>query len=120
MLLRHDWPGNVRELENVLEVVVALMDERVIEPWHLRPHLPNAFDESEDLDATPLIDRSFEEEVRDFKRRLILRKLTEHQNNKLQAAKALGLARSSLHRLIDELHIDAVRQRAIKEFPLDS
>jgi DNA-binding NtrC family response regulator len=120
MLLRHDWPGNVRELENVLEVVVALIDDRVIQPSHLRPHLPDLAEDADELDASGLMDGSFEEEVRAFKRRLIERKLMEHHNNKLQAARALGLARSSLHRLIDELHIDGVRHRVSKEFPLDS
>jgi DNA-binding NtrC family response regulator len=114
-LKQHDWPGNVRELQNLMEVVVALEDDRVIEPPHITPHLQIAT-EAETLS----LDGSFEQEVRAFKRRLIERTLLEHQNNKLQAAKSLGLARSSLHRLIDELHIESVRTRASKQFPIDT
>jgi transcriptional regulator with PAS, ATPase and Fis domain len=107
LLKQHDWPGNVRELQNIMDVIVALHDEKMIEPWHLSGHIsaPTA-------EETPdFLEGSFEQEVRAFKRRLIERKLFEHHNNKLQAAKSLGLARSSLHRLIDELHIDSVRLR---------
>jgi DNA-binding NtrC family response regulator len=50
-------------------------------------------------------DNSFDEEVRGFKRRLIQRVLMEFGNNKLQAARSLKIARSSLHRLIDELEV---------------
>jgi transcriptional regulator with PAS, ATPase and Fis domain len=109
LLKQHDWPGNVRELQNIMDVIVALHDERVIEPWHLSGHI--AVPVAEDQSPTFLDGGSFEQEVRAFKRRLIERKLFEHHNNKLQAAKSLGLARSSLHRLIDELHIDSVRLR---------
>ena len=48
---------------------------------------------------------SFDDEVRNFKRRLIVRTLTGCGNNKLQAARLLKIARSSIHRLIDELEI---------------
>ena len=66
-------------------------------------------------------DASFEEEVRCFKRRLIERKLMEYHNNKQQAAKSLGLARSSLHRLIDDLHIDSAKNhKPAKPMMLDS
>jgi DNA-binding NtrC family response regulator len=92
-----------------MDVIVALHDERVIEPWHLSGHI--AVPVAEDQNPPFLDGGSFEQEVRAFKRRLIERKLFEHHNNKLQAAKSLGLARSSLHRLIDELHIDSVRLR---------
>jgi DNA-binding NtrC family response regulator len=36
---------------------------------------------------------------------LIYRVLADNGNNKLQAARSLKIARSSLHRLIDELEI---------------
>jgi DNA-binding NtrC family response regulator len=115
LLKQHDWPGNVRELQNLMEVVVALEDDKIIEPSHISSHLQIAIDEQRIL-----LDGSFEQEVRAFKRRLIERTLFEHQNNKVEAARSLGLARSSLHRLIDELHIQSVRQRAPKQFPMDS
>jgi DNA-binding NtrC family response regulator len=64
-------------------------------------HLPSQFAAWD----TELEDNSFDEEVRAFKRRLIRRVLLAFDNNKLQAARSLKIARSSLHRLIDELEV---------------
>src|SRR5919204_1261665 len=96
-LQEYEWPGNIRELQNVVERAVVVCDgvEIRIE------HLPSQFAAWE----TDLEDLSFDEEVRAFKRRLIQRVLVEFDNNKLQAARSLKIARSSLHRLIDELDV---------------
>ncbi|MCU1285276.1 MAG: hypothetical protein JWO13_1626 [Acidobacteriales bacterium] len=97
-LVEHEWPGNVRELQNVIEGAVVICDG----PDIRLEHLPARF-----MGSEPQIEcRSFDEEVRSFKRRLIQRTLEVTNNNKLQAARTLGIARSSLHRLIDELHIE--------------
>ncbi len=96
-LQEYDWPGNVRELQNVLERAVVISDG----PDIRINHLPSQFAGWEEETAPA----SFDEEVRNFKRRLIQRTLQEYGNNKLQAARSLKIARSSLHRLIDELDI---------------
>ena len=98
-LEEYDWPGNVRELQNVIERAIVICDasELGIE------HLPSQF--AAWTDAEP--GSSFDEEVRNFKRRLILRTLAECGNNKVQAARFLKIARSSIHRLIEELDIPA-------------
>src|SRR5262249_34034208 len=118
-LMSYNWPGNVRELQNTMEAVVALYDAHTIEPLHLGAHI--AAHSPDDESVSALTDGSFEEEVRSFKRRLIERKLLEYHNNKLQVARSLGLARSSLHRLIDELRIESARShKAAKALVLDS
>ena len=96
-LQEYDWPGNVRELQNVMERAVVICDGAEIRMEHL-PAQFYAWEES-------MAKASFDEEVRGFKRRLIQRVLMEFDNNKLQAARSLGIARSSLHRLIDELQV---------------
>lgn len=98
-LQEYDWPGNVRELQNVVERAVVICDGPEITMEHLPSHF--AAWETED----PSHASSFEDEVRSFKRRLIQRVLFDNGNNKLRAARTLGIARSSLHRLIDELQI---------------
>lgn len=96
-LQEYDWPGNIRELQNVVERAVVLSDSREI---HIE-HLPDCFWAwGQDCGGI-----TFEEEVRKFKRRLIQRTLIEFGNNKLQAARSLKIARSSLHRLLSELDI---------------
>lgn len=96
-LQEYDWPGNIRELQNVVERAVVLSDSREI---HIE-HLPERF-WAWQQDCSGI---TFDDEVRKFKRRLIQRTLLEFGNNKLQAARSLKIARSSLHRLLSELEI---------------
>ena len=55
--------------------------------------------------SSPQAPRSYEEELRDFKRRLVVRTLQRCHGNKAEAARSLGLARGYLHRLIHDLKI---------------
>ncbi|HET8669040.1 MAG TPA: sigma-54 dependent transcriptional regulator [Terriglobales bacterium] len=96
-LQEYDWPGNVRELQNIIERAVVICDG----PEIMMEHLPSQFAAWE-VSCEGI---SFDDEVRGFKRRLIQRTLSDTNNNKLQAARTLKIARSSLHRLIDELDI---------------
>ena len=96
-LAEYDWPGNVRELQNVIERAVVVCDGSEIRI----ENLPSQFSGWSEADVAS----SFENEVRSFKRRLIQRTLLEYDNNKLQAARSLRIARSSLHRLISDLEI---------------
>jgi len=48
---------------------------------------------------------SYEDEIRRFKRNLILRTLREYGWRKAESARALGVARGYLHRLIHQLEI---------------
>jgi DNA-binding NtrC family response regulator len=99
VLEEYDWPGNVRQLENVVQRAVVMADGPTIEIWHLPLALRNGFDD------TAAAVHSYEEEVRDFKRRLILRTLQECGWSKAKAARTLGVARGYLHRLIHQLQI---------------
>jgi DNA-binding NtrC family response regulator len=56
---------------------------------------------------TSVAARSYEEELRDFKRRLVIRTLQNCDGNKAETARVLGLARGYLHRLINDLKIQA-------------
>jgi len=96
-LQEYDWPGNVRELQNVMERAVVLSEG----PDICLEHLPANFAGWNVDNGGPSLD----DEVKKFKRRLIQRVLVEFGNNKVQAARSLKIARSSLHRLIDELQV---------------
>lgn len=97
-LEEYSWPGNVRELENAIQRAVVMVDGQAIETWHLPKSLHGGFDQT--IEA-----HSYEEEVREFKRRLIARTLRECGGSKVEAARALGVARGYLHRLINQLQI---------------
>ena len=100
ILQEYDWPGNVRELQNVIERAVVVSDDAEVRYEHLPVQFSVSVEDEADTAA------SFDGEVRNFKRRLIQRTLIENGNNKLQTARSLKIARSSLHRLIDELDVN--------------
>ena len=97
-LEEYHWPGNVRELENAVQHAVVMTEGPVVETWHL----PNSI--RGDIEETTVV-RSYEDEVREFKRRLIMRTLRECGGRKVDAARSLGVARGYLHRLINQLQI---------------
>jgi DNA-binding NtrC family response regulator len=103
----YNWPGNVRELGNVVQRAVALCDDEAVDVYHLpevmrcvreKPGLPT------DVDNVAM-SRSYEEEVRRFKRGLILNTLQQCGWRKSECARTLGVARGYLHRLINQLGI---------------
>jgi two-component system NtrC family response regulator len=94
------WPGNVRELENAIRRAVVLAEGTVVEVWHLPLKMREGFDETQTA-------RSYDDELRDFKRRLVIRTLQKCNGNKAETARALGLARGYLHRLIHDLKIQS-------------
>ena len=103
----HTWPGNVRELENVVQRAIVLSDEQTVEvsslPASMRSSRLGA-ELSTGPDGTPL-SHSYEDEVRRFKRALVLRALRECGWRKAECARTLGVARGYLHRLINQLGI---------------
>ncbi|HUR37736.1 MAG TPA: sigma-54 dependent transcriptional regulator [Terriglobales bacterium] len=113
VLSEYDWPGNIRELENVVERIVLMCDTTEVGLDQLPAHLSGMGAE---------VSERFEDEVRRFKRRLIMRALERAQNNKCEAARHLGIARSSLHRLMDDLEIAEVMRTRTSSDPqhLDS
>ncbi len=98
-LEEHSWPGNVRELENVVQRAVVMTEGPAIELWHLPKALHNGFEQHQAA-------HSYDEELREFKRRLILRTLRDCDGSKAEAARRLGIARGYLHRLINQLQIE--------------
>ncbi len=104
------WPGNVRELENMIRRAVVLAEGPSIEIWHLPVKL------REGVGETSAATRSYEEELRDFKRRLVIRTLQKCDGNKAETARVLGLARGYLHRLIHDLKIQT-EETALESSP---
>ena len=107
-LEEYRWPGNVRELQNAVQRAVVLSEGQTVEIWHFPTALRSGVDR-------PQFSRSYEEEVRQFKRRLVLRTLRECGWRKAESARTLGVARGYLHRLINQLGI----QQGDEDSPLD-
>jgi DNA-binding NtrC family response regulator len=92
-LVYHDWPGNVRELANVLERAQILADDRRI----TSAELPEEVAESAPPPSASGCDPRRLSEV---ERRHVLRVLRQENGNKVHAARALGISRRALYRLI--------------------
>jgi two-component system, NtrC family, nitrogen regulation response regulator NtrX len=103
-LATYRWPGNVRELRNVCERMVIMSGERItaadvpegVGPRAAPSPAPGAADLSR-YGEVPL------KELRDLvERDYILKKLEEHDWNITQAAQALGVERTNLHKKIKQ------------------
>ncbi|AZB42733.1 PAS domain-containing protein [Bacillus sp. FJAT-42376] len=103
-LARHHWPGNIRELENVLERAVNVLDGHVIFP----EHLPLYLREEEQVIRTerPLPDKyivspqrtvSLKEAVCLAEKTAIKHALQESGGSKTEAARLLGIGKTSLY-----------------------
>ena len=106
-LEQHNWPGNVRELENVVQRAVVLCEDQAVDIRDLPAALRAGGGDADEKASGegPAFSHSYEEEVRWFKRRLVLRTLRECGWSKTEAARSLGVARGYLHRLIHHLEI---------------
>jgi len=96
-LATHDWPGNVRELENLIERLVILCSDGRIELEDLPPELRRA--RAGAGTHPPRVGEegvAFNEVVDRFESDLILQALVQTHWNKNQAAKLLGLNRTTL------------------------
>jgi DNA-binding NtrC family response regulator len=103
-LAQYRWPGNVRELRNVCERIAIMSGDRVTladVPDYVGPRsVPAPEPGSADLSRygeVPL------KELRDLvERDYILKKLEQHDWNITQAAQALGVERTNLHKKIKQ------------------
>ncbi|MCA9621210.1 MAG: sigma-54-dependent Fis family transcriptional regulator [Myxococcales bacterium] len=92
------WPGNVRELKSTLEVALVLAEgAATIELDHLPPDLPVTRAEPDD---DPGADSGAEPTLADAQRQAVRRVLAEVAGNVSLAAKRLGVARSTLYRMM--------------------
>jgi DNA-binding NtrC family response regulator len=102
ILTQHDWPGNVRELENVIRRAVVLCRNQYIEPDDLPPKLnPHESAVIVDGEAVPLKDA-----MRQWERHLIIDGLKRTGGNRKEAARQLGINRTTLYNKMREYEIE--------------
>lgn len=89
-LARYAWPGNVRELRNAMERAALLSRGEMILPEHL-PARVRAAVESPAPAEMPDAPR-----LEEIERHAIMQGLREHQQNRTETAKALGISRRAL------------------------
>jgi DNA-binding NtrC family response regulator len=101
---RHLWPGNVRELRNYLERCAAMQDT-------LPPQDPDELAPLS-IDAKLPLAMARERCLRAFERAYVEALLNDHDGNVTAAARAAGIDRTSMHRLLSRC---GVRPRRVAE-----
>lgn len=114
----YSWPGNVRELAAICERAVVVADGRTIAPEHLQLPAYDAETRKRRYAEGMIGGDFFAEEVAESGLTLseaeamhISRVLEAHGGNRTRAARALGIARSTLIRKLDEMGLDRFRSR---------
>ena len=100
-LMNYHWPGNVRELEHAIERAVLLGKEGRIGPQDFPPSLVASKD-----NVSPLADavaRSYT--LKDLEKEYIMRVMEIVHGNKTEAAKTLGVDRTTLYRKLEEYKV---------------
>ncbi len=115
-LRQHRWPGNVRELRNVCERIAIMSGDRIgpedVPELSRRPPAPPPAGAS-DLSGYGEVGLR---ELRDLvERDYILKKLEEHDWNITQAAQALGVERTNLHKKIRQHGLSRARRGGAEE-----
>ena len=121
LMMKHDWPGNVRELRNVIERAVLLAEAPDSEDSLRRapassvkqePSItvtPSQTATSADASMTVPVDVSVpfknakQNVISEFEKRYISRLLAQHDGNISAAARAAGIDRMSIHKMLHRL-----------------
>jgi DNA-binding NtrC family response regulator len=107
-LQSYPWPGNVRELRNILERAVLLGDQKVLKPKDLHFDMRAELGESDDGSIATLehVEKSY-----------IVRALRILGGHVPEAAKRLGIPRSSLYSKIKQYRIDHGSKAPHSDYP---
>ena len=122
VLLSYEWPGNVRELENALEFAATVAQGQTLQPEDLPPEIvqdEGAADGAAAAREAPRLPHRVTLGNRPFGTRraaptrgpprdrvAILRALDAHSWNRVDAARALGMSRSTLWRRMRALGLE--------------
>jgi DNA-binding NtrC family response regulator len=106
VLCGYEWPGNIRELANVIERAQILAEGNTITVDDLPENLvqvskPNPVGVAA-AGAPPSAPAVGPDDLDGIERRHVEDVLRRHDGNKVQAAKALGVSRRTLYRLIEK------------------
>lgn len=104
ILERYSWPGNVRQLVNALERAKILAEDEVIRAENLPPEIVSG---AEKAAAPP---PGTQCDLDTLNRMHIEETYRKHKGNKARTARALGIGRRTLYRLIEKFELDDPRE----------
>jgi len=111
LLMAYSWPGNVRELYAAMEGAVVLSrGERILPrdlPAHVRANEPaGVFHGSAAGAGSGPAPGVSTDTLKNAEREAIIRALQEAKGNRTEAAKRLGISRRTMHRKLNEFHLE--------------
>jgi DNA-binding NtrC family response regulator len=107
-LNRYSWPGNVRQLSNVLERAKILADDDAIRLKDLpKEVLLGAASGGKTTPPTPVALPDTTDDLHLFQKQKVLAVLQREAFNKAKAARALGISRRKLYRLLEKYGLDS-------------
>jgi DNA-binding NtrC family response regulator len=95
----YGWPGNVRQLINAIERAKILADEKTIQLYDLPAEITRTKTPSHSAQAVN------GDRLEDLERAHVVEILARERGNKARAARALGVNRRSLYRILEKYHI---------------
>jgi DNA-binding NtrC family response regulator len=108
VLREYDWPGNIREFQNVIERCYAFADLEWIGEKHLTLHRTRKRAEAAAAgvaaEAAPSTEENFPT-LEESEKNLIEQAMGVADNNKVKAAKILGIHRSRLYKKLEHYGI---------------
>lgn len=118
LLLKYPWPGNARELRNVLERAAILCSSKLISPEDLKLERMDSF-VGRPSPSIAMHERNGPWSLWEVEREHILRVIDLVQGNKSEAARRLGISRSTLQEKLREYGYkrDAYHPSKLSPFP---
>jgi transcriptional regulator with PAS, ATPase and Fis domain len=107
-LVNYDWPGNIRELANMLERAQILAEDNCITLDDLPSTLQVRPTSVETATMDPL-------NLQNVESRTVQAAMDQAKGNKVHAARALGISRRVLYRLIEKYHLEGSQAEGAAE-----
>lgn len=95
LLERYSWPGNVRQLQNAIDRAKILADDDVITLENLPPEITEA------AHVQPAVVAAGDVDLETLTQQHVLETFRRHGGNKARTARALGIGRRTLYRLLE-------------------
>ena len=103
LLRAYAWPGNVRELRNVVEGLLLTSNDQVVRCDELPDELRAAVADCAGVAPTVAATR-----LEDAERMAIVRAVKNMHGNLAQAARVLGISRSTLYRKVERYQLEGI------------
>ena len=100
-LARYSWPGNIRQLRNAIDRAKILADDDVLSLKNFPPEVIRGAEGSKAPLPTSDLD------LDQLTRQHIVETYRRHAGNKARTAKALGISRRTLYRLLEKHQIES-------------